>query len=124
MRRVFTVLILIVLSLLIPIPFQLLYEVNHIRNVQQDNMVIDGKSIIASIIILILMVTVSYYLVIKNKTPTDAFIVGFIISAFSEFSNCALFQAWPLHLAVLNSFVGGSIFGIIIFIYSLLDKRQ
>jgi uncharacterized integral membrane protein len=87
-------------------------------------MVINGKSIFAAFVVLILLVVVLYYLVTKNKTPTDAFIVGFIIIAFSEFSNCALFHAWPLHLAVLNSFVGGAITATIVFIYYLIDKRQ
>ena len=124
MRRVFTVLILIILTLVIPIPFQMIYEVNHIKNVQQDSMVIDAKSMFASFVVCFLSVAVLYYLVTKNKTPTDAFIVGFVITAFSEFTNSVLFRAWPIHLALLNSFVGGSISAIIVFIYYIFDKRQ
>ena len=77
---------------------------------------------LAAVFVYLLMTGGEYYFIIKDKkTPMDAFLLGILIYGVFEATNYALFKKWPLHIAVIDTVWGGTLFALTTIItYSLL----
>ena len=94
--------------------------------------------IIPIIFIYIILFTSLYYFILKDinidiqfnntfykkvfKIILNAFILGFSIYSIYELTNYALFKNWTLHMVLLDSLWGGTLFSIVTFLYLCISK--
>jgi len=52
--------------------------------------------------------------------PKDAFLFGLVIYAVYDFTNLATFSKWSLYLSVIDTFWGGTLFGVTTWIIRFL----
>jgi uncharacterized membrane protein len=90
-----------------------------IAGIQRTAMIINPIGVIACYLFLILGL---YYFILRTKkSPVDAFLLGILIYGVFEATNYALFKKWPLHIAVIDTVWGGTLFALTTIItYSLL----
>jgi hypothetical protein len=119
---IYSIILLYILLTLVSIPFGVLFSTtNHINNVQHSTMVLNSKSIISAFLITLISACSLYYLLhVYNGTPYHAFIIGTVMTFYSEFTTSLLFQHYPLYVASINSVIGGCIFGCVTIIYNAI----
>lgn len=90
---------------------------------QFENMIIQIQKVamsvryIPTIIVYILMTVGLYYFIIsKNKSVTDAFLLGLLIYGVYEMTNYATIRKWSLRIAVTDILWGGILFGLTTYI--------
>jgi uncharacterized membrane protein len=54
----------------------------------------------------------NYFIIRKNKSPTDAALLGLVIYAVYEFTNYALFDKWSLFTVFIDTIWGAFLFGL------------
>ena len=59
-----------------------------------------------------LLFGLNYFVLRKYMNPKDAFLCGLVIDAVYEFTNLATFSKWSLYLSVIDTFWGGTLFGL------------
>jgi uncharacterized membrane protein len=79
-----------------------------IYKIQNDNMTIKYKS--AIICYLLLVFGLNYFIIKDNRSPNDAFLLGFIIYGVYDSTNYATIDKWDLNMAIIDSFWGGTLF--------------
>ena len=112
---------LFVITLIVSIPFSYLYRSseNYIENVQHTKMVLNYKSGVSSIMLCLIMIFALWYCVIKrNGGGIDAFFLGVVMTAYSEFTTALMFTEWPLRIVFKDTLVGGTIFSLVTIIYN------
>ena len=123
MFRVFVLLLLSLLaSFLVSMLMLLIYDQsNYIHYVQKEKMIVDQKTVISSIVLSSIVVGVLWYGVISQyRGATDAFLLGTVMTAYSEFTAACLFNNWPLHVAVFDTLAGGTVFALTTVMYNAL----
>ena len=94
--------------------------------------------IIPIIFIYIILFASLYYFILKDinidiqfnntiykkvfKIILNAFILGFSIYSIYELTNYALFKNWTLHMVLLDSLWGGTLFSIVTFLYLCISQ--
>ena len=72
-------------------------------------------------IVYALLLLAFYLFVIKKKaTILEAFVLGMCIYGVFDFTNMALFDKYPLHVALVDTVWGGILFATLAFIHSIL----
>jgi uncharacterized membrane protein len=85
------------------------YFNRQIKSVQGSDIQIN---IIASgIVYIFLIFGLSYFIIQKNRSVKDAFILGLVIYAVYDFTNVALLKNWKVSTAILDTLWGGVLFG-------------
>ena len=85
------------------------YFNRQIKSVQGSEIQIN---IIASgIVYIFLIFGLSYFIIQKNRSVKDAFILGLVIYAVYDFTNVALLKNWKVSTAILDTLWGGILFG-------------
>jgi uncharacterized membrane protein len=85
------------------------YFNRQIKSVQGSDIQIN---IIASgIVYIFLIFGLSYFIIQKNRSVKDAFILGLVIYAVYDFTNVALLKNWKVSTAILDTLWGGILFG-------------
>jgi uncharacterized membrane protein len=84
-----------------------------------QNMIINNNKIISGIIAYLLLAYGLYYFIIKkNLTKNDAFILGIIIYGVYNTTNYFTLNNYSGKVAIIDTFWGGILFYLIIWIYS------
>ena len=78
---------------------------NQIEKIQFSNMKVTIFSAIITYIILIY--GLNYFIISKNKSVYDAFILGIIIYGVYETTNYAIFKNWSIKSVILDTIWGG-----------------
>lgn len=79
-----------------------------IKKIQSNKMKVN---LYGASVVYILMIVVLYYFIIKEKkTPNEAFILGFCIYGIFDFTNYALFNDYELLPSVVDMIWGGILF--------------
>lgn len=79
-----------------------------IKKIQSNKMKVN---LYGASVVYILMIVVLYYFIIKEKkTPNEAFILGFCIYGIFDFTNYALFNDYELLPSVVDMVWGGILF--------------
>jgi len=83
---------------------------NQIKKIQSSNMKVNIFSAIITYILLIY--GLNYFIISKNKSVYDAFILGIIIYGVYETTNYAIFKDWSLKSVILDTLWGGILFSL------------
>jgi uncharacterized membrane protein len=86
-----------------------------IINVQKSDIKLKIIPTIACYIILIS--SIYYFIIIKNNTLLDAFLLGFFIYGIFETTNMAIFKNWDYKIGIIDVIWGGLLFFITTYIY-------
>ena len=78
----------------------------------------------ALFVYLLLIGVINYFIIQKNRTPLEAFILGFCIYGIYDGTNYAMFKKWPLSVAIMDALWGGILFSATTYItYTLLNLQ-
>jgi len=67
--------------------------------------------IATGIVYIFLIFGLNYFIIQKNKSVKDAFILGLVIYSVYEFTNLALLKNWKVSTAIIDTLWGGVLFG-------------
>ena len=89
-------------------------------NIQR--VVMQVKPIPAIFVYLLLVFVINYFIIQKNRSPLEAFLLGLCIYGIYEGTNYAMFKKWTLQVALMDTLWGGILFGLTTYItYILLN---
>ena len=93
-----------------------------IKNIQGEKMKLNVHG---AIIVYILLILVFYkFIIVKNESPSQAFLLGFCIYGIYDFTNMALFSKYEWLPAIVDMVWGGVLFYIVTYVtYSLTGKK-
>jgi uncharacterized membrane protein len=79
----------------------------------------------ALFVYLLLIVVINYFIIQKNRSPLEAFILGFCIYGIYDGTNYAILKKWPLNVAIMDALWGGILFSSTTYItYTLLNLQD
>ena len=85
------------------------------KNIQKSEFNI--RYIPALICYFFLILSIQYFIIYKNGSLADSFILGMCIYSVFELTNYATIKKWPIVLVIMDSLWGGLLFLITTFIY-------
>ena len=98
------------------------------RNLYQDTVVniqrvvMQVKPIPAILVYLLLVIVINYFIIQKNRSPLEAFLLGLCIYGIYDGTNYAMFKKWTLHVTLMDALWGGILFSATTYItYILLN---
>jgi uncharacterized membrane protein len=101
------------------------------KNVFQDTVVniqrvvMQIKPEAALFVYLLLVIVINYFIIQKNRSPLEAFILGFCIYGIYDGTNYAMFKKWPLNVAIMDAVWGGILFSATTYVtYTLLNLQD
>lgn len=77
----------------------------------------------AAIVYLMMITSIHYFIIIERRSPFSAFILGTIIYGVFDFTNLAIFDDYPLGLAIHDTIWGGTLFFLATLIFEYISKR-
>jgi glucan phosphoethanolaminetransferase (alkaline phosphatase superfamily) len=126
MNNIVVLITLYAITVMVSIPFSYVYAngENYIEKVQHTKMVLNSKSLASSLVLSFIMVFSLWYCIIeRNGGGLEAFLLGIVMTAYSEFTTSLMFTEWPLKIVFIDILVGGTIFSLVTIIYNLIFKR-
>lgn len=101
------------------------------KNVFQDTVVTIQRVVMqikpeAVIFVYLLLIgVINYFIIQKNRSPLEAFILGFCIYGIYDGTNYAMFKKWPINVAIMDAVWGGILFSATTyFTYILLNLQE
>ena len=91
-----------------------------VNNIQNSNLVLKIFPTILCYIFLIF--SIQYFIINKNNSYIDAFILGICIYGVFETTNLAIFKKWNIKTAIIDTIWGGLLFLITTYLYYKLIK--
>lgn len=91
-----------------------------IRNIQNSNMKISYLGAFISYILLI--IALYYFIISKNASIMDAFVLGVVIYGVFDFTNIALFSNYDIYTGIIDTLWGGILFSLTTFLYKISEK--
>lgn len=79
-----------------------------IKNIQSSKMKVNFYG--ASVVYILMIVVLYYFIINEKKTPNEAFILGFCIYGIFDFTNYALFNDYELIPSIVDMVWGGILF--------------
>jgi uncharacterized membrane protein len=71
---------------------------------------------------LLLIIVINYFIIQKNRSPLEAFLLGLCIYGVYDGTNYAMFKKWPMNVAIMDAIWGGILFSSTTYItYTLLN---
>ena len=70
----------------------------------------------------LMAVILNYFIISVNKTPFDAFILGFCTYGIFDFTNLAIFKNYYFKTAIIDTLWGAILFFIVTFLTYKLNK--
>lgn len=86
-----------------------------VQNVQHSSLKVNLSAALFTYFLLIL--ALYYFIISQNKTPFDAFILGFCIYGVFDFTNIAIFKNYDFKTGMIDTLWGGILFYIITFLF-------
>jgi len=96
------------------------YFDNQIKQVQGSK--IELNLLGAFITYIFLIFGLNYFIIDKNKSVNDAFLLGVVIYAVYEFTNIALLKNWHILTSILDTIWGGILFAATTYITYKIKK--
>lgn len=91
-----------------------------IKNIQGTK--ISFKMISALITYIAIVFQVYYFIVLKNKPLTDAFLLGLTTYAIFDFTNYAILKKWSLKMSIIDTLWGGILYTLTVFVFRKIMK--
>lgn len=95
---------------------------NIIYKIQNSKMEIRFLGVLLCYISLVF--SLYYFIIKKNGTIFDAFLLGFFIYAVFETTNYALLKNWPFYIMVVDTIWGGILFALTTYLFNLLKNKR
>jgi uncharacterized membrane protein len=86
------------------------YFNSQIKKIQGSDIKIN--MIATGITYVILIFGLNYFIIQRNRSVTDAALLGFVIYGTYEFTNMALFKDWSILTAIIDTTWGTILFGL------------
>jgi uncharacterized membrane protein len=86
------------------------YFNNQIKKIQGSDIKIN--MIATGITYVILIFGLNYFIIQRNRSVSDAALLGFVIYGTYEFTNMALFKDWSILTAIIDTTWGTILFGL------------
>ena len=81
---------------------------NTVRRIQNDDMNINVLGAILSYLLIIL--SINKFILLEDKVPSEAFVLGFCIYGIFDFTNLAIFKKYDFSTAIVDMIWGGILF--------------
>jgi uncharacterized membrane protein len=101
------------------------------KNIFQDTVVTIQRVVMqikpeaALFVYLLLVIVINYFIIQKNRSPLEAFILGFCIYGIYDGTNYAMFKKWPIDIAIMDTVWGGILFSATTYVtYILLNLQE
>lgn len=87
---------------------------NMIKNIQNDELNLNFQA--ASFTYILLVYLLYKFIISQNKTPLNAFILGFCVYGVFDFTNLTIFNNYKLIIALTDMLWGGILFYLVTFL--------
>lgn len=91
---------------------------DQITNIQR--VVMQFKPIGAIICYLLIVSGLNYFIIQRNRSTTEAFILGIVIYGIYDSTNYATLKKWSAELAIMDTLWGGALFALTTYITYIL----
>jgi len=91
---------------------------DQITNIQR--VVMQFKPIGAIICYLLIVSGLNYFIIQRNRSTTEAFILGIVIYGIYDSTNYATLKKWSAELAIMDTLWGGALFALTTYITYML----
>lgn len=95
---------------------------NIIYKIQNSKMEIRFLGVLLCYISLVF--SLYYFIIKKNGTILDAFLLGFFIYAVFETTTYAILKKWPFYIMVIDTIWGGILFALTTYLFNLLKNKR
>ena len=92
-----------------------------IKNIQGSDIKIKIYPTISCYVFLVF--AVNYFIISKNASPDDAFLLGLSIYAVFDLTNHAIIDKWPIKAVIIDSLWGGILFYLTTYLTYNIKKR-
>ena len=93
-----------------------------VKSIQGGDMVLN--TLFAFVTYVILVLQIYYFIISKNASYMDAFILGSTTYAIFDFTNLAIFSDYSLPLAIHDTLWGGTLFFLTTKIFDLIIHKK
>ena len=73
---------------------------------------------------LFILIGLNYFIIIPNKSISDAFLLGLVIYGVFDTTNYALFKSWSIITLVIDTLWGASLFAITTFLVKKISLHK
>lgn len=92
-----------------------------VKSIQGSDMVLNNLTAFITYVILVLQIY--YFIISKNASYTDAFILGSTTYAIFDFTNLSVFKNYNVNIALVDSIWGGILYMLVTFIFRQLERK-
>ena len=92
-----------------------------VKYIQGSNMVLNNVAAFITYVILVLQIY--YFIISKNASYMDAFILGSTTYAIFDFTNLSVFKNYNLNIALVDSVWGGILYMLVTFIFRCVERK-
>jgi uncharacterized membrane protein len=94
---------------------------NMIKNIQKSDLQL--KLFPTLLCYLFLLSSLYYFIILKNGSLMDAFLLGFFIYGVYETTNSAIFKNYDYNIALIDTIWGGILFASSNYFYKIIIKK-
>lgn len=92
-----------------------------VKSIQGSNMVLN--TLFAFVTYVILVLQIYYFIISKNASYMDAFILGSTTYAIFDFTNLSVFKNYKLNIALVDSIWGGILYILVTFVFRYVERK-
>ena len=92
-----------------------------VKSIQGSDMVLNNLTAFITYVILVLQIY--YFIISKNASYTDAFILGSTTYAIFDFTNLSVFKNYNINIALVDSIWGGILYMLVTFIFRQMERK-
>jgi uncharacterized membrane protein len=76
----------------------------------------------ALFVYVLLALVLNFFIILKNRSPLEAYLLGFCIFGIFEGTNYTVFKKWTLEILIMDTFWGGSLFALTTYFTYMLSN--
>ena len=92
-----------------------------VKSIQGSDMVLNNLTAFITYVILVLQIY--YFIISKNASYMDAFILGSTTYAVFDFTNLSVFKNYNMNIALVDSIWGGILYMLVTFIFRQVERK-
>lgn len=92
-----------------------------VKSIQGSDIVLNNLTAFITYVILVLQIY--YFIISKNASYTDAFILGSTTYAIFDFTNLSVFKNYNINIALVDSIWGGILYMLVTFIFRQMERK-
>lgn len=92
-----------------------------VKSIQGSDMVLNNYAAFVTYVILVLQIY--YFIISKNASYIDAFLLGSSTYAVFDFTNLSIFKNYNLSIGLVDSIWGGILYFLVTFIFRYVERK-